>query len=435
MNDDPGSTIWSVSCVLVPVGLVLAFLFSGGISALVTLLRMQSGGFIADDRETTDLPVPGLLARGRGVLLSLSVGFLTAASLAASSLPRCVASHLDPGFVGWIGIWAGFFAALLLGSMLTKALALSRPVGFAKATSGLIWMLYLTLWVPMTLLRVILERVAPSLWAQELSPPFSGQEIRGLLADEEATALMEDDELNWARSIFELGDTELREIMVPRIDVVGLDVDTPLEDAVQFAAGASYTRLPVWEGSQDRMLGLLHTKDLLKAQARGETPTVRQLLRRVHYLPESKKIDEALAEFREGRIHLAIVVDEYGGTAGIVTLEDILEEIVGEIRDEFDQEGELVRLVDDHQAVIDPRIDLDDLNDQLGLELPAEENDTLGGLLYALGGKVPTRGDTLELDGLQFTVDRVERQRIKQVTLRAANALRDGEPDPLPRTP
>jgi putative hemolysin len=146
---------------------------------------------------------------------------------------------------------------------------------------------------------------------------------------------------------------------------------------------------------------------------------VRELLRPVHFLPESKKIDEALREFRDGRIHLAVVVDEYGGTAGIVTLEDILEEIVGEIRDEFDEEGELVRPIDEKSAVIDPRIDLDDLNELFALDLPTEESDTLGGLLYSLCGRVPSRGDEVEYEGLRFTIDRVERQRIRQVTMRS----------------
>jgi CBS domain containing-hemolysin-like protein len=211
--------------------------------------------------------------------------------------------------------------------------------------------------------------------------------------------------------------------MVPRIDMVALDVSTPFGEALPIAAASRFTRLPVYESNPDRILGLLHTKDLLSASVRGEQPTIRQLLRPVHFLPESKPIDDALAEFREGRIHLAVVVDEYGGTAGIVALEDILEEIVGEIRDEFDQEGELLRPIDEHAVIIDPRIDLDDLNDALGLTLPTEESDTLGGLLYQICGRVPVRGDRVAHEDLEFTIDRVERQRIRQVTLRSPGVL------------
>jgi len=194
-------------------------------------------------------------------------------------------------------------------------------------------------------------------------------------------------------------------------------VGTTFQEAVPIAAESRVTRLPVFEGGPDKILGILHTKDLLSASVRGETPTIQSLLRPAHFLPESKRIDDALAEFREGRIHLAVVVDEYGGTAGIVTLEDILEEIVGEIRDEFDQEGELLRRVDDHHVVVDPRIDLDDFNEALGLALPTADHDTLAGLLYQLLGRVPSHGDVVETQGLCFTIDRIEGQRIRQVSL------------------
>jgi CBS domain containing-hemolysin-like protein len=238
---------------------------------------------------------------------------------------------------------------------------------------------------------------------------------------------MEEDEVDWARSIFELRDTELREIMVPRIDTVGLDVNTPAAEAVRLVAQAHYTRLPVWDGSPDKILGLVLAKDLLAAQARGEAFTVRQILRRIEFLPESKRVDEALSEFRERRVHLAVVVDEYGGTAGIVTLEDILEEVFGEIRDEFDQEGELIRIVDARRAVIDPRIDLDDLNEALNLDLPTEESDTLAGFLYQRLGRVPVRGDEVGHGSVRFMIDRVERQRIRQVTLQSDQPLPPSE--------
>lgn len=423
MNDgDPERLFELTRFSLLATSLIATFLVAGAISALSMLLRMRSGGLIDEGQP---IPASRLLDSMRSVLLALSVAYLALACAATALLVPGFQIMLD-GQPGWLHVlsWFVFASLLLLGSMLSKALALSKPIGFARAVEPLVWVCHILLWPLTKLLERALARVAPSLWALELSPPLSGSEIRGALADDEAAALMDHDEVGWARSIFELGETEIREIMVPRIDMVGLEVDTPLPDAVKAAAAARYTRLPVWEGSQDKILGILHAKDLLVAAASGNGGTVRSLLRKVHFLPESKKIDEALSEFREGRIHLAVVVDEYGGTAGIVTLEDILEEIVGEIRDEFDQEGELVRLVDSHRAVIDPRIDLDDLNAMLGLELPTDEVDTLGGLLYQLCGRVPERGDDVEHEGLRFTVDRVERQRIRQVTLTANETLR-----------
>jgi CBS domain containing-hemolysin-like protein len=281
---------------------------------------------------------------------------------------------------------------------------------------------------PLTLaLWALVQRVAPELGAMDISPPLSGVELRAILVDEDTELEMQEEERDLVRSIFDLRDTEIREIMVPRVDLRGLEVETSFADAEAYAVQQPFTRLPVWEQSQDRILGILHTKDLLVARVRSETPTLRQLLRPVHFLPESKSVDEALREFRENSVHLAVVVDEYGGTAGIVTMEDILEEIVGEIRDEFDVEGERVRIVDERRAILDPRIDLDDLNEELGLHLPTEDSDTLGGFLYSELGRVPIRGDTVEYQGLHFTIDRLDRQRMLQVTLRSSEPMLRGD--------
>lgn len=413
---DPSATGSWVSGWLPWAGwMVASFLFAGAISSYSTVLRMSGDGLLSEEGE---LPFRRLLDEPRSTLLTLALCYFASVSLAAASFHVGVRSLVDaPPVWIWILAWILQLLLVTLGAVGVKSLALTRPLGYFRGFGGITLVARLLLRPLSLLFERLLERAVPAIWTLDLSPPLSGLEIRGLLDDDEASSHMESDEVDWARSIFELGDSEVREIMVPRIDMVGIEVDTPFEEALPVAAQSRFTRLPVFEGSQDRILGILHTKDLLSASVRGETPTIRQILRPAHFLPESKRIDDALAEFREGRIHLGIVVDEYGGTAGIVTLEDILEEIVGEIRDEFDQEGELLRPIDDHRTVVDPRIDLDDLNQALQLELPAEESDTLAGLLYQLSGRVPSRGDQVELGELRFTIDRVEGQRIRQVTL------------------
>jgi CBS domain containing-hemolysin-like protein len=413
-----------VTSLLVAVSLLmLAALVAGGVSALASVRRMQSSGIFG--AEDAAIPGAGLLERARGALMALTLFFVALACISTLAVFRAVVGLGGPEWLALVLV-AVWVALLVVASALAKALALDRPVGYLRGIAGLVWFLHAVARPFTRSLEFLLDRIAPQLWTPELAPPLSGVEMREILDDEDASALMEGEEANWARSIFELRDTEIREIMVPRIDMVGIDVNTGFADALPIAAASRFTRLPVYEGNPDRILGLLHTKDMLSASVRGEQPTIRHLLRPVHFLPESKPIDEALAEFREGRIHLAVVVDEYGGTAGIVSLEDILEEIVGEIRDEFDQEGELLRPIDEHAVIIDPRIDLDDLNAALGLELPTEESDTLGGLLYQISGRVPTRGDRLDHEDLEFTIDRVERQRIRQVTLRSARVLGAG---------
>ncbi len=407
--------------VTLVIWLALSFLCAGGISSLTTLLRMRAGGLLSQESR---IPFERLLEAPRPALLTLTVMNLIGVALSAAAWRDFGETVLPPRAIWQLVLWwTVYLLVIVVGSVSFKALALSRTLAYHRAFGGIHLVIFLVLRPFTFAVEWLMDRMVPSIWSLDLSPPLSGQEIRGLLADEEASAHMEPDEVDWARSIFELGDTEISEIMVPRIDMVALDVTTTFEEALPFAAASRFTRLPVYEDGPDKILGILHTKDLLSASVRGETPTIRELIRPAHFLPESKRIDDALAEFREGRIHLAVVVDEYGGTAGIVTLEDILEEIVGEIRDEFDQEGELLRWVDDHHVVVDPRIDLDDFNEALGLQLPTDDHDTLAGLLYQMSGKVPSRGDVIERPGLRFTVDRIEGQRIRQVSLESSEAL------------
>jgi CBS domain containing-hemolysin-like protein len=402
--------------------LLLSALVSGAVSAVANVRRMKRAGILS--AEDAEIPGAGLVERARPVLIALSIAYVGFAAASVVSIYLVASARLS----NWTALAStvGWLLLVVLFSVLAKALALGGALGYLRAVTGFVWALHIVLRPFTRVVEMLADRIAPQLWSLDLAPPLSGVEIREILEDEDASEFMEGEEVNWARSIFELGDTEIREIMVPRIDMVGIDVSTGFADALPIAAASRFTRLPVYEGNPDRILGLLHTKDMLSASVRGEQPTIRQLLRPVHFLPESKPIDEALAEFREGRIHLAVVVDEYGGTAGIVALEDILEEIVGEIRDEFDQEGELLRPIDEHAVIIDPRINIDDLNEALGLQLPTDEIDTLGGLLYQIAGSVPSRGDRLDHEDLEFTIDRVERQRIRQVTLRSARVLGAG---------
>ncbi len=262
-----------------------------------------------------------------------------------------------------------------------------------------------------------------------LPPPLTAGEIRSLLSGEETAVDLEEGEREMIHSIFGFHDTAVREIMVPRIDMVTLDASDPIEAAVAAVNASLHSRLPVHEGTIDRITGLLYAKDLLALVEEGRLVTqdkvVGDLARPAYFIPESKKIDEVLSEFRHNRIHMAIVIDEYGGTAGLVTMEDVLEEIVGEIEDEFDEGERLYEWIDERTLRLDPKMDLEDLQDLLGVALPAEEgSETLAGLVYEAAGRVPEAGDTVAVGDLQVTVEAVEDQRIVRVRLVA--------PAPLP---
>jgi putative hemolysin len=228
---------------------------------------------------------------------------------------------------------------------------------------------------------------------------------------------LEKGERKMIASIFEFGDTICREIMVPRIDVFGLEVSTSLPEAIEAFTRSGHSRIPVYLETIDDILGILYAKDLLRARLNPTTPDlIRKLVRPPYYVPESKKVDALLREMQLRGVHMAIVVDEYGGTAGIITLEDIVEEIVGEIRDEYDQsEEQLYHEVSPDELSLVGRIDLDDVNELLGTHLDKDGADTLGGYIYSQIGRVPTGGEALEVEDWILTVEQVNGRRIRTV--------------------
>lgn len=230
---------------------------------------------------------------------------------------------------------------------------------------------------------------------------------------------LEQEERKMIYSIFQLGDTLAREIMVPRIDVVALDMNSSIHEVVEAVSKSGHSRLPVYNEVIDNITGILYAKDLLNVMeyTKASQPfTIAALVRPATFIPEAKKVDELLSEMQAQRVHMAIVIDEYGGMAGLVTLEDIVEEIVGEIRDEFDQSEEnQCLMINDDEYLFQARIDLDDFNEVTGTRLTKDVADTLGGWLYGEIGRVPAGGEKIMVDGWQLTVENISGRRIRQV--------------------
>jgi CBS domain containing-hemolysin-like protein len=218
--------------------------------------------------------------------------------------------------------------------------------------------------------------------------------------------------------------------MVPRIDVMALDVHAPLSEAMDKLVESGFSRVPVYEDTVDNILGLLYAKDLISLWRSGKDhhESLRGVLRDAYFVPEAKKADELLTELQSRRVHMAIVVDEYGGVAGVVTLEDVIEEIFGEIQDEYDEnEEQLYQVQEDGGYLFRGRVDLDDFNALMDASLPVDEADTLGGFLYMRFGHVPTAGEAVEEDGLRLTVEQVSSRRIRLV--RAQRKTQDEKAD------
>jgi putative hemolysin len=260
-------------------------------------------------------------------------------------------------------------------------------------------------------------------------------ELITLVDASEQNGIIEQEERQMIHSIIQLGETLTREIMVPRIDVIALDVHAPLSEAMDKLVESGFSRVPVFEETVDNIIGLLYAKDLISLwrTGRDHADDLRDVLREPYFVPEAKKVDELLAELQARRVHMAIVVDEYGGVAGVVTLEDIIEEIFGEIQDEYDEnEEQLFQVQDDGSYLFRGRIDLDDFNDLMNANLPVDEADTLGGFLYTRFGHVPTAGEQWEEDGFLLTVEQVSSRRIRMV--RAQPIVLDYKTDANGRT-
>ena len=325
-------------------------------------------------------------------------------------------------FVPWetSTYWAIYAVGVMLASSLITFF-LEWVVETAIAHDPEIWAMRLSSYTRIIYLAMSPMLALPYLLTNSDEPNQEGTmtetELISLVEAGQEEGVLEQEEQKMIVSIFRLGDTLVREIMVPRIDVLALEVHTPLDEALDAIKQAGHSRVPVFKDSVDNILGLLYAKDLLGIWREGRHEvSLRDYLRQAYFVPEAKKAAELLAELQAKRIHMAIVVDEYGGVAGLVTLEDIVEEIVGEILDEYDQAEELLyQAINEDEYLFQGRIDLDDFNDIMGTELPNSEADTLSGLIYSRIGRVPTAGDHVQVNDLQLTVEQVSGQRIRKV--------------------
>jgi len=281
-------------------------------------------------------------------------------------------------------------------------------------------------WVfrPLSALMIELRGGVPVV-SQRTPGSVTDDELKNWVEESQPSGGLEEGERKMIASIFQFGDTLCREIMVPRTDVLALEVNTSLPEAIHAVLHSGHSRFPVYDDDTDNIVGLLYAKDLLQLQAQQEQ-SIRGLLREAYFVPDAKKVDELLREMQERGFHLAVVIDEYGGMAGIVTLEDIVEEIVGEIRDEYDEKEELPFLeISPDEFIFQGKINLDDVNELLETDLESDAADSLGGFIYDQIGRVPTGGEILEVDGWVLMVEQVSRRRIRKV-----RAQRREEPTP-----
>ncbi len=364
---------------------------------------------------------------------------VTLTSLAIGALGEPVLAHVfDPWLATFLAVGFAFliitFLHVVIGELVPKGIALGYSERTALAVSapvrGFFILFHPLVWVLQRATELVLRGLG-------LDPPgaehdaHSEAEIRMLLTSSAEQGEIEEGEQEMIAKVFDFADKEASDVMVPRPEVVALSVDLPPEECLQAVLDSPYTRYPVYRGSLDEIVGVLHVRDLIQAMhGRGMAEVeVENLVRPAYMVPETKQLAHLLTEFRRTNQHLAIVIDEYGDMEGIVTLEDLLEEIVGEIEDEFDLPDESVERIDDDTVRIEGTFPIEEFNERFHLDLPSEDYHTMAGFVFGLLGRAPERGDRISHDGIDFRVDVVEGSRIDRLVVMFARRREERERD------
>ena len=352
--------------------------------------------------------------------LNLILLFLLICQLTAGTLVGVLVEGRLGGYGVLIGTVAEVIVSFVIAEVAPKTYAVQHTeLAALRLAAPLYW---LTNFPPLRVFSRLLIGVANVLLPGKglKKGPYTTEEDIRTMADVAAEEqVIEREERRLIHSIFEFGDTVVREVMVPRPDMMGVEADATVDEALQKAIDAGYSRLPAYGEGPDDILGLVYLKDIIRRvrESDGAQTKLRDLVRPAVFVPEQKKVAELLREMQQDKFHMAIVIDEYGGTAGLVTLEDLLEEIVGEIVDEYDVEAPKVERLPDGGVRVAGGTPIDEVNELLDVELPDTDWDTVGGLMFNLLGHVPVEGEAVDFQGLEFRAERVQGRRILTVRI------------------
>jgi putative hemolysin len=443
----------SLTELLVIVALtLLAGIFVAAEIALVSVRRSRVDQLVDENRRGARrvrhlVDDPGRFLAVIQVAITF-IGFL-ASAVAAVSLTSGLSEAIRG--VGWLAGSADAISlvvvtslvalfSIVVGELVPKSLALAYPDRVALLLAGPVDLLGRLLAPLVRLLTWLTRGIVRPLGADVTrEAQITAEELKLIVERGGDEGVLEAEEEQMIHAVIELGERRVHEVMVPRTDITGLPADASFEEAIDTIVGEGHSRVPAYDGSLDHIVGILYAKDLLPflKEAAVEPPAVRTLLRAPVLVPESMSIDDLLHEFQRRKVHLAVVLDEYGGTAGLVTIEDLLEEIVGEIQDEYDTEEPMSVRLDDDRFRLDGRLAVDDLADLwegVSVELEdRDEYDTVGGLVFHRIGRVPRPGDQVDLGPVRLTVETTDGRRVGKLLARRDRPPEEPAPDEADR--
>ena len=404
--------------------LILALILAGTASAAETAFTSTSRIKLKNQVEEGDpkaIQIDRLLSQPN-VFLSTILIVNNVAVIVASSMATVLALRFSSNFGELISTVLMSLIILIFCEITPKTAAVQNPMRWARMLVGPVrgaaWLLRPVVFSLSAITNSLVRLLGGQI--KHRGPFVTEEELRLLVTVGEEEGVLEEEETDMINSIFEFADTTVREVMIPRIDMVTLPSTATVDEAVDVAMQGGFSRIPVYEESVgiDDIIGILYTKDMLRQLREGQnTRPIRELVRPAYFVPETKKLDDLLHEIRQRRVHMVIVVDEYGSVAGLVTIEDLVEEIVGDIQDEYDREEVLYERVNENEYIFDAKISIEDFNEVMGTGLESEYYDTLGGFLYDKLDKIPVAGDTITFEGLTYTVLATRGRRITKVSV------------------
>jgi putative hemolysin len=422
--DDPLNLIILIFEVIALLGfIVLSAFFSGTETALFSLNKMQLKKMQKEEENNWRIKsIIRLLDDPQRTLISILIGNIFV-NIAASSLAAYLAiKHF--GNIG-IGIASGImiFIILIFGEIIPKSLAFANAEAISKRVAKPIEIISTGLFPLIKFFKILINGLYYFLRMKKTKEKkeITEEDLITLIDAGKEEGVIEEEENEMIRNIFEFGDTTVKEVMIPRVDMACVPSDTKLDSILKLIKKIGHSRIPVYEEAIDNIIGILYAKDLLgiyeQWYASKEKFDLKGIIRDAYFVPENKKIDELLDIFQKDRIQIAIAIDEYGGTAGLITMEDVVEEVVGEIIDEYDKEIKLFEMIGDNTVIVDGIIDIEKINDILNIEIPENDFETLAGFIFDLLGKVPKKDEKIKYKNFQMVIERVVKNRIRRVKI------------------
>jgi len=403
--------------------IALSAFFSGSEAAFFSLSKEMIER-LKESTSRASRRIVNLLAKPRFLLITILVGNTlvnVAAATIAALLTADFSSHLQfsENLAILIEVVVVTLVLLIFSELTPKIFAVKNSYKFASAVSIPLQIINFITYPIVVVLDKFPTLISGLMATRIKKHLLSKEELKTLLEVSEEKGALEEDEKEMIHSIFEFSKTTVKEIMVPRIDMVCVEKGTLLNDLIDIIKTRGHTRIPLYDDKVDNILGVIHAKELLPfINDPSQKVDLVSYARAALFVPESKLIDELLKDFQIEKQHMAIVVDEYGGTAGLITLEDVIEEIVGEIQDEYDREKPLFKKIDDNHFLVDAKIDLDELNDELDMNLPGDQSfESLGGFIFNQTGSVPETKQEIEYGRYKFIIEKIDRNRILEVLI------------------